>query len=50
MEHKSLWKNFLLLTVAGLVTLHLNVSQAADSAENSNASPDASEECVLHQE
>ena len=50
MERKSLWKNFLLLTVSGLLALHINVSKAAESADSSNTSSDASEECVLEQE
>lgn len=51
MERKSIWKNFLLLTVGGLLALHLNVSQAQDiNADSSNTSSDATEECVLEQE
>lgn len=51
MERKSIWKNFLLLTVGGLLALHINVSQAQDTTDNSNTtSPDASDECVLEQE
>ena len=50
MERKSLWKNFLLLTVGSLLALHLNVSQAADQSDSSNTSSDASDSCVLEQE
>lgn len=51
MERKSIWKNFLLLTVGGLLALHLNVSNAADTnTDASNTSSDASDECVLEQE
>ena len=50
MEHKSIWKNFLLLTVGGLLALHVNISQAADSNDNTNTSSDATDECVLEQE
>jgi hypothetical protein len=47
MERKSLWRNFLVLTVGSLLALHLNVSQASDSG--SNSSPDATDECVLEE-
>jgi hypothetical protein len=50
MERKSLWKNFLLLTVGSLLALHLNVSQAAESGNGTTTSSDATEECVLEQE
>ena len=51
MERKSIWKNFLLLTVGSLLALHLNVSQAQDTNTNSsNTSSDATDECVLEQE
>jgi hypothetical protein len=50
MERKSLWKNFLLLTVGGLLALHLNVSNAAETTGTSNSSSDASDGCVLEQE
>lgn len=50
MERKSLWKNFLLLTVGGLLALHINVSNAADSTDTSTASSDSTDECVLEQE
>lgn len=49
MERKSLWKNFLLLTVSGLLALHLNVTQAAETSDSSNTSPDATDECVLEE-
>lgn len=50
MERKSIWKNFLLLTVGGLLALHINVSNAAETSDSSNSSSDASDECVLEQE
>lgn len=50
MEHKILWKNFLLLMIAGLVTLHLNFAVAAESSQDSGTGSDTSEECVLEQE
>lgn len=50
MERKSIWKNFLLLTVGGLLALHLNVSNAQEPNDSSNTSSDASDECVLEQE
>ncbi len=50
MERKSIWKNFLLLTVGGLLALHLNVSNAADNDDSSNTSSDATDGCVLEQE
>lgn len=49
MERKSIWKNFLLLTVGGLLALHLNVSQAADDTSG-NTSSDSSESCTLEVE
>lgn len=49
MEHKSIWKNFLLLTVGGLLALHVDVSQAADDSDKSLTSPDATDECVLEE-
>ena len=50
MERKSLRKNFLLLAIGGLLALHINISNAADSTDGTNTSSDASEECVLEQE
>lgn len=50
MERKSLWKNFLLLTVGGLLALHVDVSSAQDTVNTSNTSSDASDTCVLEQE
>jgi hypothetical protein len=50
MERKSIWKNFLLLTIGGLLALHINVSNAADSTETSSTSSDVSDNCVLEQE
>jgi len=50
MEHKSLWKNFLLLSVTSLLALHLNVASANDSSDETHTSSDASDECVLEQE
>lgn len=49
MEHKSLWKNFLLLTVGGLLALHINVSNAAE-ADLSITSHDPTDDCVLEAE
>ena len=49
MERKSLWKNFLLLTVGGLLVLHMNVSNAAEGSNDTNSSSDATEECVLEE-
>lgn len=49
MERKSVWKNFLLLAVGGLLVLHMNVSQAADSTDSTNTSSDATDECVLEE-
>lgn len=46
MEQKSIWRNFLLLTVGSLLALHLNVAGAADSTDDTT-SPDASDSCVL---
>jgi hypothetical protein len=46
MEHKSLWKNFLLLTIGGLLALHINVVSAADNSDDTTSS-DASDSCVL---
>lgn len=50
MERKSLWKNFLLLTVSGLLALHLNVGHAADNSDDGVSSHDASDDCVLEAE
>jgi hypothetical protein len=50
MERKSLWKNFLLLTVGSLLALHLNVSQAAESSDEGLSSSDSSDNCVLEAE
>ncbi len=50
MERKSLWKNFLLLTVSGLLALHLNVSQAAEDTDKELSSSDSSDNCVLEAE
>ena len=51
MERKSLWKNFLLLTVSGLLALHLNMSHAADnSSDDGLTSSDATDNCVLEAE
>lgn len=50
MERKSLWKKFLLLTVGGLLALHVNVSNASESADTSATSPDATDDCVLEAE
>ncbi|MFP5385977.1 MAG: hypothetical protein ACLGHN_07845 [Bacteriovoracia bacterium] len=50
MERKSIWKNFLLLTVGGLLALHINVSNAAETSDTTTNSTDASDECVLEQE
>lgn len=49
MERKSLWKNFLLLTVGSVLALHVSVVNAADSTDNSNTSSDATDECVLEE-
>lgn len=46
MEQKSLWKNFLLLTVGSLLALHLNVASATDQASTSQQE-DKTEGCVL---
>ncbi len=50
MEQKSLWKNFLLLTVGSLLALHINVTNAAETSDMSTSSTDSSDECVLEQE
>jgi hypothetical protein len=50
MERKSIWKNFLLLTVGGLLALHVDVSNATESSDTSDTSSDASDSCVLEQE
>lgn len=50
MERKSLWKNFLLLTVGGLLALHVNVSNAADNSDSSTTSPDSTDDCTLEAE
>jgi hypothetical protein len=50
MERKSLWKNFLLLTVSSLLALHLNTGYAADETDKGNTSSDASDSCVLEAE
>lgn len=48
MEHKSLWKNFLLLSIGSLLALHLNVSNAAEqSSSSSSADDEKTEGCVL---
>jgi hypothetical protein len=50
MERKSLWRNFLVLTVGSLLALHINVVSAADdssTASSDNTSSDASDACVL---
>jgi hypothetical protein len=49
MERKSLWKNFILLTVGSILALHVSVVDAADSTDNSNTSSDATDECVLEE-
>jgi hypothetical protein len=48
MEHKSLWKNFLLLTVVSLLVFHMKTSNAADT-DNSDSSSDATDSCVLEE-
>ena len=50
MERKTLWKNFLLLTVGGLLALHLNVSQAAENSDEGLTSSDATDNCILEAE
>lgn len=50
MERKSIWKNFLLLVVGGLLVAHLNVASAQDHTDNTHTSSDASDECVLEGE
>jgi hypothetical protein len=47
MERKCIWKNFLLLTVSGLLALHLNLGHAQDGEDNSVTSPDATDSCIL---
>lgn len=51
MERKSLWRNFLVLTVGSLLALHINVVSAADNGSTDNTSDttssDASDSCVL---
>ena len=49
MEHKSLWKNFLLLTVGSLIVLHMNIASAAGQTSTSTSSTDdeKTEGCVL---
>lgn len=48
MEQQSLWKNFLLFFVGGLLALHVTVSQAADSSSSSQSQDgEKSEGCVL---
>lgn len=49
MERKSIWKNFLLLTIGGLLALHVDVSQADDKNQNALTSPDSTDECVLEE-
>lgn len=49
MERKSIWKNFLLLTIGGLLALHVDVSQADTNNENALTSPDSTDECVLEE-
>jgi hypothetical protein len=49
MERKSLWKNFLLLTVGSLLVFHIDGVSAADSTESTDTSSDASDECVLEE-
>ncbi len=49
MERKSIWKNFLLLTIGGLLALHVDVSQADVNNENALTSPDSTDECVLEE-
>jgi hypothetical protein len=50
MEQKSIWKNFLLLTVSSILALHLTTAGAADTSDKSQTSSDATDECVLEQE
>lgn len=47
MEHKSIWKNFLILTVGSLIVFHLNVA-SAQSTDQGSGSQD--EGCVLEDE
>ncbi len=49
MERVSIWKNFLLLTVGGLLALHVNVVNA-DTSDHFDVDTDSSDECVLEQE
>ncbi len=49
MERKSLWKNFLLLTVGSLLAFNIDVVSAADSTDSTDTSSDASDECVLEE-
>ena len=48
MERSSLWKNFLLLTVGGLLALHLNVASAQVDASSAQ-SADKTEGCILEE-
>lgn len=50
MERKSIWKNFLLLTIGGLLALHVNVSSASDLTDHSVNSSDSTDDCVLEAE
>lgn len=49
MERKSIWKNFLLLTIGGLLALHVDVSQADVNNDNALVNPDSTDECVLEE-
>jgi len=51
MEQNSIWKNFLLLVIGGLLAMHVNFTQAGDGSSTSlTNSSDTSDGCVLEQE
>lgn len=47
MEHKGIWKNFLILTVSGLFVFHLNVANAQDTDQGAGSQDEG---CVLEAE
>jgi hypothetical protein len=51
MEQNSIWKNFLLLIVGGLLAMHVDFAQAAQGPSTSQTSDsETSDSCVLEQE
>lgn len=50
MEQNSIWKNFLLLLVGGLLAMHVDFTHADQATSSLKDNPDVSDGCVLEQE